>query len=62
MLAYNEGNTEIQYLTKEIERLSSTVRDINEEMEERKKESKEINQKLDLILKALVLQTSKQNN
>ena len=43
MLAYNEGNTEIQYLTKEIERLSTTVRDINEEMEERKKESKEIN-------------------
>eukprot|EP00347_Sterkiella_histriomuscorum_P018433 403345527 len=53
MFNYNEGNTETQYISKEVERLGCRVDEISDELDDQRKQQNEMNSKIDLILKAI---------
>ena len=57
MQSYGEGNSDLQHVTKEVERMAVKLHEINDEIEESKKMNGSINNKLDLILKNLGLET-----
>ena len=53
MKNYNDGNTDLQYIIKEVERITFTVEDVTGQLEQEQKATSEILTKLDLISNAL---------